>query len=42
MHYQSKDVKRIRTQENVDAETRNLKRLQRKWKNNPLYATIEP
>ena len=41
MHYQSRDVKRIRTQENVDAETRNLERLQRKWKNNPLYATIE-
>ena len=41
MHYQSKDVKRIRTQENIDAETRNLERLQRKWKNNPLYATIK-
>ena len=41
MHYQSKDVKRIRTQENIDAETRNLERLQRKWENNPLYATIE-
>ena len=41
IHYQSKDVKRIRTQENIDAETRNLERLQRKWKNNPLYATIE-
>ena len=41
MHYQSKDVKRLRTQENIDAETRNLERLQKKWKNNPLYATIE-
>jgi len=41
IHYQSKDVKRIRTQENIDAETRNLERLQKKWKNNPLYATIE-
>ena len=41
MHYQSKDVKRIRTQENIDAETRNLERLQRKWKNNSLYVTIE-
>ena len=34
-------IKEDDTQENVDAETRNLERLQRKWKNNPLYATIE-
>ena len=40
-HYQSKDVKRIRTQDNIDAEQRNLKRLQDNWKDNPLYATID-
>ena len=33
-------MKRIRTQENLDAEQRNLKRLHDNWKDSPLYATI--
>ena len=39
-HHQSKDVKRIKTQDNVDAETRNLMRLKSQWQNNELYQTI--
>ena len=32
--------KRIKTQDNVDAETRNLMRLKSQWQNNELYQTI--
>lgn len=41
LHYESKDVKRIRTQEMVDKEQRNLLRLQAKWKDSDLYQTID-
>lgn len=40
-HFESKDVKRIRTKENNEAEQRNLQRLQDKWKDSELYKTIE-
>lgn len=40
-HFESKDVKRIRTQENVAAESRNLNRLLAKWKNSPLFNTLD-
>ena len=41
-HFESKDVKRIRTQENTDAESRNLERLKNKWENRQdLYSTID-
>ena len=39
-HYQSKDIKRIKTEENANAEARNLIRLQNKWQNSPFYQTI--
>ena len=40
LHYQSKDVKRIRTDENVKAEQRNLNRLHSQWSHSSLYQTI--
>ena len=40
-HFESKDVKRIRTQSNVDAESRNLTRLKAKWKDSELYKTLD-
>lgn len=40
-HFESKDVKRIRTQENSNAEARNLERLKKKWQNKKeFYSTI--
>jgi GT2 family glycosyltransferase len=41
LHYESKDVKRIRTEEMVRKEQRNLIKLQNKWKDSPLYKTID-
>ena len=41
LHYESKDVKRIRTQEMLDKEHRNLIKLQNKWKDSNLYQTID-
>lgn len=41
LHYESKDVKRIRTQEMAEKEQRNLKRLKEKWQNSPLYQTLD-
>jgi GT2 family glycosyltransferase len=40
-HFESKDVKRIRTQSNADAETRNMQRLLNKWKGSELYKTLD-
>lgn len=40
-HFQSKDVKRIRTQEIVEAEAYNLNILQDKWKDSPLFSTLD-
>ena len=40
-HFQSKDVKRIKTQENVDAELHNLNVLQNKWADSPFYNTVD-
>lgn len=40
-HFESKDVKRIKTKENAEAETRNFKRLLDKWNGSTLYKTIE-
>jgi GT2 family glycosyltransferase len=40
-HFESKDVKRIRTQSNVDAEQRNLNRLLIKWKGSEFYKTLD-
>lgn len=39
-HYESKDVKRIRTESNLAAESRNLNRLLNKWQNSYLYKTV--
>lgn len=40
-HFESKDVKRVRTKENTEAEARNLQRLKNKWKNRKdLYNTL--
>jgi GT2 family glycosyltransferase len=41
LHYESRDVKRIRTQELVDKEYRNLVKLKEKWGNSELYKTID-
>lgn len=40
-HFESKDVKRIRTRENVEAEKRNLERLKGKWAHTDLYKTVD-
>jgi GT2 family glycosyltransferase len=40
-HYESKDVKRIRTQEMIDKEQRNLRKLHKKWLGSELYRTID-
>lgn len=40
-HFESKDVKRVRTEENSQAESRNLQRLINKWKDSSLYKTID-
>lgn len=41
LHYESRDVKRIRTQELIEKEHRNLLKLQEKWKGSPLYQTLD-
>ena len=40
-HFESKDVKRIRTESNVQAEQRNMNRLLTKWKGSEFYKTID-
>lgn len=40
-HFQSKDVKRIRTQEIINAEHYNLYVLKEKWKDSDLYKTVD-
>jgi len=40
-HFESKDVKRVKTQENVAAESRNLQLLLKKWSNTDLYKTLD-
>jgi len=40
-HFQSKDVKRIRTQEIIQAEHYNLQILKEKWKDSDLYKTVD-
>lgn len=41
MHYESMDVKRIRTNELIEKEHRNLNKLKSKWINSPLYQTLD-
>lgn len=41
MHYESRDVKRIRTEEMVAKEQRNLERLKAKWGDTPFYKTLD-
>lgn len=41
LHFESRDVKSIRTQETVNKEQRNLLRLQKKWNGSELYRTID-
>jgi GT2 family glycosyltransferase len=41
LHYESRDVKRIRTQELINKEMRNLQRLKNKWGNSDLYKTLD-
>jgi len=41
LHFESKDVKRIRTVEMVEKETRNLIRLKNKWQNTEFYKTVD-
>ena len=40
-HFETKDVKRIRTKSNVEAETRNLATLISKWKGSEFYRTLD-
>jgi len=40
-HFESKDIKRIRTQSNIDAEQRNLSKLLLKWKGSEFYKTLD-
>lgn len=40
-HFQSKDVKRIKTQENAEAEAFNLNLLKEKWKDSELLKTVD-
>lgn len=41
LHYESRDVKKIRTPELVQKEIRNLTRLKDKWQRTDLYSTID-
>lgn len=41
LHFESKDVKRIRTQEMIDKESRNLVKLKNKWGNTEFYKTLD-
>lgn len=41
LHFESKDVKRIRTQEMIDKESRNLTKLGQKWGNTEFYKTLD-
>ena len=41
LHFESRDVKRIRTEELVMKEMRNLEKLQANWKNTEFYKTLD-
>ena len=41
LHYESRDVKRIRTEERNQQESRNLFKLKRKWDGSDLYRTLD-
>jgi GT2 family glycosyltransferase len=41
LHFESRDVKRIRTEEMVNKELRNLLKLKTKWTGSELYKTID-
>lgn len=41
LHYESRDVKKIRTEELINKETRNLLKLKSKWGNSEYYKTLD-
>ncbi len=41
LHFESKDVKRIRTESMVEKESRNLEKLKKKWSGSELYKTLD-